>query len=280
MDTMMTFGTQMLSDHFMTKEEVMNKCPLAFKTNPTNAKVSDKYVMVTTADLIDDMAKLGWFPVEAKQNKATKRSSGVRSFHMISFQNPDIVIYNQDGGIEAYPRIILTNSHDGFNSFKFMCGVFRLVCSNGLVVCDQNFESVTIRHINYSFEELRKTVSESISFVSKKINDMNVMTTKEMTDEQMRKFAKEAVAIRKGEETIEVSDKTIDDILNADRKEDEGNSVWKVFNRIQEKIVKGRFGYAKNDFVKQRKARAITSISKDLEINKRLFKKAMEYAMA
>ena len=50
------------------------------------------------------------------------------------------------------PQIILTNSHDGFNSFKFMLGIFRLVCSNGLVVCDNQMVNMTIRHINYTFD--------------------------------------------------------------------------------------------------------------------------------
>ena len=74
---------------------------------------------------------------------------------MIALQNPDIKIM-RNGEVDAYPQIILTNSHDGFNSFKFMLGIFRLVCSNGLVVCDNQMVNMTIRHINYTFDELRR----------------------------------------------------------------------------------------------------------------------------
>ena len=37
---------------------------------------------------------------------------------MVSFQNPEIKITSEDGD-DAYPRILLTNSHDGMQSFRF-----------------------------------------------------------------------------------------------------------------------------------------------------------------
>lgn len=138
MDTMIKFADNMLADHFLTKEELKKACPAAFKTEPTNPKVSDRYVQANTETVIDDLEKLGWYPVQAKQCRTNKNSSGVRSLHMIAFQNPDVKIVKQgsDGGetVDSWPRIILTNSHDGFNSFKFLLGMFRLICSNGLIV--------------------------------------------------------------------------------------------------------------------------------------------------
>jgi hypothetical protein len=130
--------------------------------------------------VVDDLAKLGWYPVQAKQCRSKKNSSGVRSFHMISFQNPDIVITktleNGEKVADTYPRIILTNSHDGFNSFKFMVGIFRLICSNGLV-CGETLENMSIRHINYNFEELRKVVKQAIENVPNIVATMNNMRT-------------------------------------------------------------------------------------------------------
>jgi len=134
-DTMVNFKDNALATEFLTEEDIRKTCPFAFMTNPSNPGVSDKYVQATTMDVVHDMAKLGWYPVVAKQCRNKKGSKGIRSFHMLAFQNPTVkVLNNSNNKVEAYPRIILTNSHDGFNSFKFMVGLFRLVCSNGLIV--------------------------------------------------------------------------------------------------------------------------------------------------
>ena len=178
-DTMISFADNRLSTSFLSKEELLEACPHAFRSEPTNPNVSDKYVQANTMTVIDDLAKLGWFPVQAKQCRAKKNSSGVRSFHMIALQNPNIKIMktNADGTqvVDTYPRIIMTNSHDGYNSFKFMLGLFRLVCSNGLVVCDNQMVNMSIRHINYTFEELRRIVAQAIEEVPNIVNTMNKM---------------------------------------------------------------------------------------------------------
>mgnify|MGYP003288904040 CR=1 FL=1 len=163
-DTMLSFKDNNLSTNFLSMDDVKKLCPHAFHTAPTNPDVSDRYIHANTATVIEDLSKLGWYPTDAKQCRPKKGSSGIRSFHMISFQNPDVKITkeikNIDGDVteivDSYPRIILTNSHDGFNSFKFMLGLFRLVCENGLIVCDNQMINMSIRHMNYTFEMLRE----------------------------------------------------------------------------------------------------------------------------
>ena len=91
-DTMMTFKNNDLATKFMTMDELKRVCPVAFMTEPTNPNVSDKYIQANTATVIDDLGKLGWYPTDAKQCRPKKGSSGIRSFHMISFQNPDVKI--------------------------------------------------------------------------------------------------------------------------------------------------------------------------------------------
>jgi hypothetical protein len=60
-------------------------------------------------------------------------------------------------------ELFLTNSHDGFNSFQFRVGIYRLVCSNGLVVADEEFSAFRIRHKGYTFAELRGSSISSSS---------------------------------------------------------------------------------------------------------------------
>lgn len=282
-DTMIRFTDNALATSFLTKEELQKQCPMAFKELPTNPNVSGRYVQANTATVIDDLAKLGWYPVEAKQCRNKKNSSGIRSFHMVAFQNPDIKITktNDDGSsvVDTYPRIILTNSHDGFNSFKFMLGLFRLVCSNGLVVCDNQMVNMSIRHMNYTFEELRMVVKTAIEEVPNIVNTMNEMRNIQLTDEQKQELATEVIKIRKGieeNETYEVEQDVVEDILTPVREEDKSNDLWTIFNICQEKLIKGGF-FNKTNKNKLRKVKSITSIKKDMEYNQRLWLTASRY---
>ena len=280
-DVMMHFDEKELCT-FMTKDEMRVKAPYIFADKPTNDGVSERYTLASTETVIDDMAKLGWRVTDCKQQRANKRSN-VRSFHMVSLQNPNVYI-EENGEIVAYPRIILTNSHDGFHSFKFMIGVFRLCCSNGLVIATQEFANVAIRHINYDFEELRKVVAQAVEATKKNIEVMNIMQETELSEEQKVDFATKAVAIRKGVKENEkmpiLSDDEVKEILEPVRKEDEGNDLWSVYNVLQEKIMKGDFHFGKTKLGKNRKARPITGAAKDIEVNQKLFETASSYLLA
>ena len=280
---MLSFKDQSLSANFLSNEDIARICPMALKDTPTNPNVSNKYVQANTMTVINDLAKLGWYPVQAKQCRNKKGSAGVRSFHMVAFQNPNVKITkmgaNGENIVDAYPRIILTNSHDGYNSFKFMVGLFRLVCSNGLVVADNQLVDMSIRHINYNFEELRKIVANAIEQVPNIVMTMNKMQEIELNDEQKETIAKEVIRIRKGIDDnvkFDIDKDTIRDILSPIREEDKGNDLWSVFNVCQEKLIKG--GYmAINRGKKARKQRGITSIKKDMEFNQKLWGVASQY---
>jgi len=284
MDTMLTFNNDSLHTP-MTKDEIRQKAPYIFAESPTNPGVSSRYVFASTETIIDDMAKLGWDVVDCKQQRANKRSK-VRSFHMVAFQNKNVFITRTlaDGteAVDCFPRIILTNSHDGFNSFKFMVGIFRLVCSNGLVVATETFANVAIRHINYTFDELRSIVAKAILNVSDNIAVMNEMEKTTLTQEQKHALANEAMRIRNGEDEkpVNLSEDDLEDILAPVREEDKGDDLWTVFNLLQEKIIKGNFKTVSEKSKKLRKARPITGVARDIEINQALFKYASEMRQA
>lgn len=271
---LVTFKDQKVSSQFLTREQLQQAIPVAFYKTPTNPKVSQKYVHINTSTVIDDLAKLGWLPVDAKMRK-TRGTKTIFSKHMVVFQNPDLKIKGKDGD-DAFPRIILTNSSDGFNSFQFRVGIYRLVCSNGLIVADEEFSSFKIRHMGYSFEELQSTITAAVADLPNKLEILNKMQERVLTQEEKEQFAANALKIRAGialNEEKNYDSLTLEDILAPARKEDEGDSLWKTFNTLQEKIIKGGFSAALVG-AKVRKVRPIKSFEKDLKVNQELFKLA------
>jgi hypothetical protein len=253
----------------LSKEQVKQVAPSVF-TKTGSSTVSDKYSHIPTERVLDDMAVLGWNVVDAKEIKARKNQGFQK--HMLVFANPEIIINGQDGDT-VFPRILLTNSHDGKNAFTFQAGLFRLVCSNGLVVADEQFSSMKIRHMGYDFEALQKLITEMVEKLPLTVESMNNFKNKQLSEEQKQKFALEALGLR-----FDTENKTfnVDEFLTPTRKEDEGNDLWSVFNLVQEKLVHGMVDYRAGS--KQRKARRIKNFQQDIKLNSELYELALAYA--
>lgn len=260
------------NQNFKTKDELRILAPSIF--TETNAeRVSSKYRHITTETIIDDMEKLGWGVVDAKEVKA--RKSYTRSFqkHLVVFRNPEIVIEGEEGN-EIFPQILLTNSHDGKNAFTFTAGLFRTICENGIVISTNEFEKVRIRHMGYDFNILREEIKEMVGKLPLTVESMNKMVETKMSQKEVYEFAKRCLGVRFGNDIKNIK-VNLKHFITPVRDEDRGRNLWNVFNVIQEKLIEGDFEY--NSGGKLRKARRIKNFSQDLELNSKLFETALEY---
>ena len=259
---------------YLTKANIKSLAPSVFASEPSGG-VSKHYTHIPTERVIDDMELLGWKPIDAVEVKARKSSTKGFQKHLLTFRNDDVVINGEDGDT-VYPQILMTNSHDGKNAFQFQAGLFRLVCANGLVIADEQFEAVKMRHMGYDFEDLQVLIKEMVEKLPLTVESMNKMKACELGEEEMIAFANEALATRftpKERKAIKVDVKSL---LEPQRKEDKGSDLWSVFNVLQEKITDGGFEYSVG--VKTRKARKIKNFKQDMKINKELFEVALQYA--
>ena len=94
---------------------------------------------------------------------------------------------------------------------------------------------------------------------------------------EMNEFAKQAIDARFG--GAQVTGIELSELLKAERDEDDGNTLWKVFNRVQEKIVGGSFTYV-NEEGKLRKARPIKNFQQDMALNGQLWEIAEQFVAA
>mgnify|MGYP002409975231 CR=1 FL=1 len=246
-----------------TLDQIKEIAPSVFTTDKA-PHLTDKYVQTPTSRVVEDLMSLGWQVTKCQEVKARK-GKGYQK-HIVVFRHPDIMITGKDGD-DAYPQILLTNSHDGKAAFNFRVGIFRLVCSNGLVVSDADFNNVSIRHINYTFETLQSKINEVIAKLPGLVQKINTFKAKELTENAMKEFAVRAAALRTK------SSINIDALLAPTRNEDAGNDLWAVFNRVQEKLINGGFSYGR----KNRKSRSIKNFQQDIKLNEELFELAETY---
>ena len=263
---------------FLNDEQIRKACPVAFSVDASE-EVSKHYTHIPTNRVIDDMRELGWGVIDVKQVKARKKATQGFQKHMIVFRHPDLMVEGKDGD-NVWPQIIMTNSHDGKNAFTFQAGMYRLVCSNGLVIADEEFGKMKIRHMGYDFEALRGTIGEMVEKLPLTVESMNKFKGTELTQPQKYDLARRAIATRfklqKDQKVDQVYKIDLDEVLKPVRKEDAGNDLWSVFNLVQEKVVEGDFEYVSG--VKMRKARKIKNFKQDLDVNQKLFEIAKEFA--
>lgn len=244
-------------------EQIKMMAPSIF-TDGKASHLSDKYIQTPTSKLVEDLIMLGWEITKAQEVKARK-GKGFQK-HIVVFRNPSIMIMGKDGD-DAFPQIMVTNSHDGKNAFNFRVGLYRLICSNGLVIADAEFSNVSIRHMNYTFGSLQVTINEIISKLPNLVNKINVFKTTLLSDIQMNDFAFKAAKLRNNQ-TINAAE-----LLQPLRLEDTGNDLWKVFNRVEEKIISGGYGYGR----KMRKTRTVKNFNQDIKLNEQLWLLADSY---
>jgi hypothetical protein len=260
------------NSEFLNNEQIKRIAPSIF-TATAASNVSSHYTHIPTSQVMEDMSRLGFGVVDVKEVKARK-GIGFQK-HMIVFRNPEIVINGKDGD-DVFPQILLTNSHDGKNAFTFRCGIFRMVCENGLVVSTQDFENIKMRHMGYTFEELQEKINGIVELLPLTVESMNRMKNIQLNEERAIEFATKALTARFKEDEIKHITIDFKELLKPTRKEDEGDDLWSVFNVIQEKIIDGNFNY--NMGSKSRKARQIKNFQQDLKVNEQLFELALEFA--
>jgi hypothetical protein len=265
---------------FLTKEDIRRDAPVILYDRPTR-NLSDRYTFASTETVVDDMAELGWLPTQVHQRRA-KQAFSKYSPHMVKFSNPDLRISDGEGDL-SFPQIVLQNSYDGRSSLKFTAGIFRLVCSNGLIIATAKFGELSIKHKGYSFDEMRKLVVDRTESIPEQIAVMNQMKDRMLSQTEREHLAMQAILIRSNvapenlnEFTGKIDKITLKDILTPQRDQDQGNDLWNTYQVTQEKMMRGGFKIQLGMDAKIRKVKPIRSFEKDVEYNKQLFEVARE----
>jgi len=261
------------SENFKSLSELREIAPSIF-TKKGSDNTSSKYTHIPTDTVIKDLELLGWNVVDAKEVKA--RAQVGYQKHLVVFRNNDVVINGKDGDT-VYPQILLTNSHDGKNSFSFQAGLYRMICENGLVIATKQFQAMKIRHMGYDFETLQGVIKDMISKLDLTVESMNKMKETELTEEQTFDFAKQLLQHRVDSFNNTFDKTAINQVLEPQRPEDTGNGLWEVFNRVQENIVEGNFQYLTRTG-KRRYARPIKNFRQDMRVNGDMYETALTFA--
>jgi hypothetical protein len=133
-------GTVAISD-----DEMRRFAPSVFASQPIEG-VSERYSFLPTSSILNGMCENGWVPVRAQERSV--RTEARRGFqkNVVRFARVEHLQTWEKNQVR--PEVVLVNSHDKSSAYQLHCGLFRLVCTNGMVVA--TFQRISIKHSGFN----------------------------------------------------------------------------------------------------------------------------------
>jgi len=251
----------------LTIGDLHKKAPAAFAATPFST-TSPNYRFISTAQIVSTLLDAGFEPVAALQtNSRGERSNYAR--HMLRFRSMSLPKKFND----VVPQIVLINSHDGTSAYQLRAGLYRTLCMNGLLARVGDFGVIHVAHRgNVIANIVEAALQLARGFVA--INDViDLMHAAMLTEPQRLRFAEQAFDIRFQRLDSKPSFAP-GRLLEARREPDQGNDLWKVFNVVQENVMRGGVAFT-NRRDRPSSTRGIRAIREDVRINTALWGVAM-----
>lgn len=213
--------------------------------------------------MLEGLRNEGFLPMAVGQTRCRDNSKREYTKHLLRFRRAEHVSLVPG---QEVPEIVLVNSHDGTSSYQLMGGIYRVVCSNGLIVGDTNSE-VRVRHTGNVLTDVIEgsfRVIEDIKAIAPRVEAFKQLV---LDPRQQRAFAESALALRwdEGEAPIQP-----EQLLDVRRYEDNRRDLWTSFNRIQENMIRGGLS-GRGSTGRRTSTRAVASVSENVRLNKSLW---------
>lgn len=238
-------------------DSLRQRVPAIFTKTPS-PKVSNRYSFADSEYYLQKFIDADWFIHSARQVSKSEYAP-----HQVVLRNKDIATVG-----DLLPQLIFTNSHNGIKKMTMDTGIYRLVCSNGLVVPTSITQSLSIKHLDLGDSTTDNIVNSFYEKVPIIMNSIDRMRNKILTNDEIDNFTYNALQIR----FINAVGININDVVKPLRIEDNSDDLWTVFNVVQEKIIRGGIKLPSN-----RHSRPINNFVNDNDINTKLWQLAEQY---
>jgi len=238
-------------------DSLRQRVPAIFTKTPS-PKVSNRYSFADSEYYLQKFIDADWFIHSARQVSKSEYAP-----HQVILRNKDIATVG-----DLLPQLIFTNSHNGIKKMTMDTGIYRLVCSNGLVVPTSITQSLSIKHIDLGDSTTDTIVNSFYEKIPIIMNNIDRMRNKILTNDEIDNFTYNALQIR----FINAVGININDVVKPSRIEDYSDDLWTVFNVVQEKLIRGGI-----QLPSKRHSRPINNFVNDNDINTKLWQLAEQY---
>lgn len=280
----------MRSHQPLTLEAIRRVAPSVFATAKHESR-SNRFTYIPTSVVLEGLMNEGFLPFEASQSSVRFNGDPTRSNftkHMIRLRHQS----NMDGKLtkvgDSLPEVILINAHDGSSAYKLMQGVFRLVCSNGMIVSDGETEHVSVAHKGNIVDKVIEGSIEIIGQSHKALQKTQEWSQLQLTGGEQRALAAAVHTVRfpvtfDENGVAERHPIQPEQLLEPRRWDDKGNDLWRTTNRIQENVIRGGLQGYRETGNRRNKTRRVTTkgikgIDQNVNLNKAIWMLTEEMA--
>jgi hypothetical protein len=252
------------SNTALDDQQIFNVAPSIFTNRPHEA-MSERYISIPTFTILNLLKKEGFFPFFVAQSYSRQEGKSAFAKHMIRLRPKDSILAKDVG------EIILINSHDGTSSYKMMSGVYRFVCQNGLII-GNTVTDYTIFHKGNVKQDILSAAYAIIGNFAKINIQIDRMRAVNLDYEEQEMFAKSALKLKYNQD----SPIKPRELLQIRRNDDQGNDLWRTFNKVQENIIRGGLSGKANG--RRIKTRKVVAIASNIKLNRALWNLADQMA--
>ena len=246
-------------------EQLRTQAPAAFAENPFGT-VSRSYRFISTRELVAALLDAGFAATEARQSRVRGERAGYTR-HLLRFQSLRTEVALE----EAIPEIIVVNAHDGTSAYQVRAGLYRPVCTNGLLTKLGDFGAIYVPHRGNVVANIVEAAERILSHFATIAIVVKAMTATHLSDQAKLELAETAVSIR-WRDQVPVRPRQL---LEYRRPADVGDDLWRVYNTIQENVIRGGVT-SKAATGRLTRTRGIRAIREDVRINTQLWQAAVE----
>ena len=274
-------STLKISNHYMmrgdtspTADQLLASVPAIFATSPAD-NVSNRYGFVSTSNIIEIMDEAGYRVVQARGGiRQGSRSHGI---HEVRLRQVDQKVNLR----EVFPEIVLLNSHNATSAAILHMGLYRKICSNGLVVGESFETSFRVSHVGDPRENVIQAAHHLMESAPRLGETIEQWRSRSLKPSEVIEFGRRAAALRKLPGTALFDDTARDGaVTGVRRSEDSNNNLWNVFNRTQENLIGGGIMVASDKTGRIRRSRGIRAVKPLIELNRGLWDLATEFLPA
>lgn len=263
------------SAYALNNEYIAKAAPSILADNPAG-RCSSKYTYIPTIDVVEGMRKEGWMPVAVGQSRVRDEAREGFQKHLVRFRHIDQMQVVPDLQT-VVPEIVLKNSHDGSGAYQLMAGLFRFVCTNGMVVADSTCNEVRVAHKGDVVGRVIEGAYEIVKDLPVVMDKMLEMRAIPLLPAEQTAFARAALPLRW--EDPEKAGITPEMVLRPRRRADTGQDLWSTFQRVQESMIKGGMStWVKDAHGRNRRStpREVRGIDQSVKLNQALWTLAEE----
>ena len=249
----------------LEEDTLRRQAPSIFAVGPM-VGVSDRYTFVPTARIISGLRELDWVPVAVEEQRI--RTEARRGFqkHLLRFRRAEQMETLDEWNVE----LVLVNSHDAGCAYQLHTGIYRRICSNGLVLSDSQFESIRFRHAGLEAEQVVQASLRLLDYMPRVAELVSRFRSRVLDQRESQQFAEQAVLLRYP--TLAEAPVDAATLIQVRRPEDEGADLWNSTNRLQEALVCGGVSdHHRDKRGKLRSVRALRGIDSKVSLNKGLW---------